>query len=121
MGSVAALELAKSYPDEIRGLIIESGFPSATRIARRLQLPVPEADIKKIEDECLQKMRDITMPALIIHGDSDSLVTIDEAYTLEKELGSSDKRLFIIRGADHNSVMANDIAGYFQAITEFIS
>ena len=120
MGSVSALELAKHYPQEISGLIIESGFPSASRIARRLGLPVPAADIKLIEDECLQKMRDITMPALIIHGESDSLVTVNEAYTLERELGSSEKRLFIIQGADHNSVMAMDVAGYFRAVKEFV-
>jgi len=116
MGSVPALELAKHYPKEISGLIIESGFPSATRIARRLGLPIPEADVKLIEDECQQKMRAITVPALIIHGEADSLVSINEAYTLERELGSSEKRLCVIRGADHNSVMAMDITGYFNAI-----
>ena len=120
MGSVSALELAKHYPKEIPGLIIESGFPCATRIARRMGIPVPAADVKLIEDECLQKMREITVPALIIHGDNDSLVLIDEAYTLERELGSAEKRLFIVSGADHNSVMAMDIAGYFSAIREFI-
>jgi len=120
MGSVPALELAQSYPDKIRGLIIESGFPSATRIARRLGFPVPESDIRLVEDECMKKIRKITMPALIIHGDSDSLVTINEAYTLEKELGSSEKRLHIVRGADHNSVMACDVAGYLKVIKEFI-
>ena len=120
MGSVSALELANSYPAGIRGLIIESGFPSATRIARRLGLQAPVSDIRLIEDECIQKIRGISMPALIIHGDNDSLVTIDEAYTLERELGSFDKRLFVVRGADHNSVIACDITGYFQAIKEFI-
>jgi len=120
MGSVPALELAKNYPKKIKGLIIESGFPSATRIAKRLGLPVPEPDVKLIEDECLQKIRDITLPALIIHGDRDNLVVIDEAYTLERELGSADKRLLIVRGADHNSVIACDIAGYFKAIKDFV-
>jgi len=120
MGSIPALELAKSYPKEIRGLIIESGFPSATRIAKRLGLPVPEADIRLIEDECIKKIRSITMPALIIHGDCDTLVAISEAYTLDKELGSAEKRLFIVQGADHNSVITSDFSGYFQAISDFI-
>jgi pimeloyl-ACP methyl ester carboxylesterase len=120
MGSVSALELAESYPEEIRGLIIESGFPCAARIVKRLQLPLPEADVKLVEDECLEKMRRITIPALIIHGEMDSLVTVDEAYTLDRELGSAEKRLFIIPGGDHNSVMAMDIDGYFGAIREFV-
>jgi len=120
MGSVPALELAKSYPEEIRGLIIESGFPCACRLVRRLQIPLPEEDVKLVENECLEKMRHITIPALIIHGGQDSLVDPKEAYTLERELGSAEKRLFIIPGADHNSVMAEDIEGYFGAIREFM-
>ena len=120
IGSVSALELAKNYPGDIRGLILESGFPSAASLARRLMLPVPEADLRLIDDECLQKIRGITMPALIIHGDNDTLVPIDNAYTMEKELGSAEKRLFVVCGADHNSVLVDDPAGYFQAIKEFI-
>lgn len=120
MGSVSALELASRYPQKIRGLIIESGFPCAARIVRRLQLPMAEEELKLIEDECLEKIRSITIPTLIIHGQQDSLVSVQEAYTLEKELGSKEKRLFIIPGADHNSVMAEDIHGYFKEIREFI-
>ena len=120
MGSVSALELARHHPKECRGLIIESGFPCASRIARRVGAPLLEQDIRQVEYDCLEKIRNITIPALIIHGSDDSLVSIEEAYTLERELGSKDKRLYIIRGADHNSVMAVDIAGYFQAIHEFI-
>ena len=120
MGSIPALELAASYPEEIKGLIIESGFPCATGIVRRFPFPLPEADLKLVEDECLQKMRRITIPALIIHGEQDSLVDPEEAYTLDRELGSTDKQLFMIPGADHNSVMAVDVAGYFQSIRDFI-
>jgi alpha-beta hydrolase superfamily lysophospholipase len=120
MGSVPALELAGRHAEEISGLIIESGFPCATRLARRLQLPVAETDLQVIENECLEKIRGITLPVLIIHGEQDSLVAVEEAYTLEKEIGSSDKRLIIIPGADHNSVIAEDFNGYFQAIKEFI-
>ena len=120
MGSVPALELAAEHPGEIQGLIIESGFPCATRIVRRHRLPLPEEDLRLVEDECMQKLRRITSPALIIHGEQDSLVSIDEAYTIERELGSGEKRLFTIPGADHNTVMSADVAGYFGAIRDFI-
>ena len=120
MGSVPALELAASYPLEIPGMIIESGFPCATRIVRRHRIPIPESELKIVEDECLQKLRRITIPSLIIHGERDSLVDIKEAYTIERELSSAEKRIFIIPGADHNSVMVMDIDGYFKAIGDFI-
>ncbi len=120
MGSVPALELAGRHAEGIEGLIIESGFPCAARIARRLQIPMAATDLKVIEDECLEKVRSISLPALIIHGEMDSLVAVQEAYTLDREIGSAQKRLFIIPGADHNSVIAEDFHGYFRAIREFI-
>jgi alpha-beta hydrolase superfamily lysophospholipase len=118
MGSVSALELAGRHGEKIKGLIIESGFPCATRIARRLQLPVAETDLKVIE--CLEKISGITLPVLIIHGEEDSLVAIEEAHTLDREIGSTEKQLHIVPGADHNSVIAEDLQGYFRVIKEFI-
>lgn len=120
MGSVSALELAGRHGEKIKGLIIESGFPCATRLARRLQLPVAETDLKVIEKECLEKIRGITLPVLIIHGEGDSLVAIEEAYTLDREIGSTEKQLHIVPRADHNSVIAEDLQGYFGVIKEFI-
>ncbi len=120
MGSVPALELAFLYPQEIRGLIIESGFICAARIARRLGLPLEEPELELVEDECLQKVQGITLPALIIHGEWDSLVPVEEAYSLEKELGSAPKELLLIPEADHNSVMMLGREKYFAAIRDFI-
>ena len=78
-----------------------------------------ETDLKLLKMNAW-KNPGITLPALIIHGNRTALFR-PGAYTLEKELGSADKRLLIIPGADHNSVIAEDIDGYFNAIREFIS
>ncbi len=120
MGSVAALELAYHYPEDIKGLIIESGFMCAARIARRLGIPIEEPELELLEDECLQKALGIKIPALIIHGDKDSLVPVVEAYNLEKELGSEKKELLLIPGAEHNTVMMLGLEQYFAAIRDFV-
>ena len=39
MGSLSAVELAYHYPDRMKGMVIESGFASVTRLIKHLNLP----------------------------------------------------------------------------------
>jgi uncharacterized protein len=119
LGSVSALELAAAYTGESEGLIIESGFTSATRIARRLGFTMPPQEMDLLEQECRQKVQGITLPALVIHGESDSLVPLQEAETLYGLLGSDKKDLVVIAWADHNSLIFEGEAEYFSAISRF--
>ena len=112
---------------EVASLEIDENVPQLSEQIERYdvlrhtsQAPLTEADLRLVEDECIQKLRRITVPALIIHGERDSLVRPEEAFTINWELGSVEKRLIFIPDAGHNSVMAEDIAGYFQAIGDFI-
>ena len=88
LGSISALELAYRYPDSIRGLIIESGFCSVVRIIRHLNIPAPGIDLEKIDQECVEMIRKISVPALVMHGERDTLVPVKEAKDLYQELGS---------------------------------
>jgi len=120
MGSVAALDLAHRFPDKIKGLIIESGFASVTRLIRHLGLPSRGIDLRAIEEERLAMIRNITVPALIIHGEQDNLVPLQEGKDLFQYLGSSQKKLVIIPKADHNNVMFYGMEEYFKSIREFL-
>ncbi len=119
LGSVPALDLAVAYTGESKGLIIESGFTSATRIARRLGFTMPPQEIELLEEECRQKVRRITLPSLVIHGEADSLVPLQEAETLYALLGSERKKLLVIPWADHNSLIFEGEEEYFSAIQRF--
>ena len=119
LGSVSALELAASYTGESKGLIIESGFTSATRIARRLGFDMPPEKMALLEEECRQKVQGITLPSLVIHGEEDSLVPLKEAETLFTLLGSDKKELVVIPWADHNSLIFEGEEEYFSAIRRF--
>src|SRR3972149_5801045 len=59
LGSISALELAYRYPENIRGLIIESGFCSAARIVAHLGIPASGIDLRKIDRECVEMIRKI--------------------------------------------------------------
>lgn len=120
LGSISALELAYNYPREIKGLIIESGFASVTRLIKHLGIPAYGIDLDKLEKECLEMITKIMTPALLIHGQRDSLVPINEGKLILKNLGTQQKDFVIIPHADHNSIIFRDIELYFGAVEKFI-
>ena len=120
LGSISALELAYIHPDQIKGLIIESGFPSITRLILHLGIPAGAIDLDPIYEACISMVRKITTPTLIIHGEYDMLVPLREAEDLYNKIGAKDKELVIISGADHNDIMFVGFEQYFGAIQRFI-
>lgn len=64
---------------------------------RRLNISFLE-DLEKIRVP--DAARKISCPALVIHGDRDETVPVEEAYELYEQLGGP-KRLCILQGADH--------------------
>lgn len=120
LGSISALELAAQYAGLVPGLIIESGFISVIGLIRHLGLPDLGLDLGSIEEESRRKAAGIGTPALIIHGQADSLVPYSQAEDLHRTLGSAVKELLPIPGADHNDVIFYDRERYFSAIAKFV-
>ncbi|MFC2036022.1 alpha/beta hydrolase [Chloroflexota bacterium] len=122
LGSLPAVELAFHRQDEINGLIIESGWASNLRrlwnflgdTEKRLFLAEDSVFLNKV------KMRQISKPTLIIHGESDQLVPATEGYELYQNSGAKDKELLIIPAADHNDIMIVDQNLYFNTIDKFV-
>jgi pimeloyl-ACP methyl ester carboxylesterase len=118
LGSHSAVELASRYPQHVSGLIVESGAPNPAGLARLFGLSSgPLADL---EATISDRIRSIELPALIIHGERDSLIPPAVAVALHEEIGSREKRLLIIPGADHNNIMLVGSDQYFAAIKGFV-
>ena len=62
----------------------------------------------------------IAIPALIIHGQNDSIVPLAEGKRLYDSIGAGDKRLLIIPGADHNDIFYRGMELYLEALKEFV-
>ena len=120
LGSISALELAYHYQKEMQGLIIESGFPSVVRILFHLGPPVQAMGLEKTDRECLERIKEIFLPTLIIHGEQDSLVPLQNARDIHQYLGTEEKELLIIRSATHNDIMVVGFEEYFKAIQQFV-
>ena len=119
LGSHCAVELAFHYPEHFRGLIVESGSSNMARLIELFGLTSER--LSSLGEAISARLRSITLPALIIHGEWDSLIPLDEAIKLHADIGSQSKRLVVVPGADHNSVLAVGMEQYFAAIKEFVS
>lgn len=120
LGSISALELAANYPEKIKGLIIESGFISVAGLIRHLGLPSP-GGLDLLEEEYRRLTGQIRQPALVIHGERDRLVPYEQGRELFDSLGSGNKEMVVIPGADHNDIMYVDSEKYLEAVEKFIS
>ena len=120
LGSLSAVELASNYPEEMKGLILESGFADLGRVMRYLGLPLSIPSLDNFGRAGLERIRRIRMPVLIIHGEYDMLIPHSEATTFYENVGSKDKRLLTIPKADHNDIILVGMEQYFEAIREFV-
>jgi hypothetical protein len=120
LGSVSALEIAYKQGSQINGLIIESGLPSISSLIVRHGIATPDMNLDAITRECLDMVKMITVPVLIIHGEYDTLVPPDEAETILENIGSSNKDLLMIPGATHNDIMFVGLRQYMEAIRKFV-
>lgn len=120
LGSVSAIEIAYRHQEQMKGLIIESGFGSVVRFLSHIGFPIEHIGIEDIDFPNLTKIRTVTAPTLIIHGEYDSLILPTEGEDLFHNVATKDKQLVIIPGADHNNIMLVGIERYLEAIREFI-
>jgi hypothetical protein len=91
------------------------------RLLRFLSTPVDPDRLRNLEVAVAARVRSITLPILILHGEWDTLIPPSYAYYLFETVGSEVKRLEIIPGAGHNDIMLVGMDQYFSAIKEFVS
>jgi len=120
LGSIPAVELAFHYGEQIKGLIIESGIGSMGRMMNRLGFSMESLGITNEEFPNLPKIRAITVPTLVIHGEYDAIAPLAGAKELFEQAAAERKRMVIVPGAGHNDLLALGIEPYFEAIRDFV-
>lgn len=121
LGSIPALELASSRADALSGLIVESGFLSAAALVEDLGIPF-HGDLTPVEEYARNLSSSIQLPALVVHGDRDSLVSPERGRELHAALpGARGSGPLFISGADHNNIFFVDTARYMETLSDFVS
>ena len=121
LGSASAIEVAAKHDDEIKGLIIESGFAETLPLAATLGMNIASAEIS--EEETFNngsKIAQVTKPTFLLHGQLDDLIPLWQAEKLHAECGARSKELQVVPGANHNTLISVGGIYYFQAIKQFV-
>jgi len=121
LGSAAALAVAAegSGKPALAGLVIESGFANTLPLVERLGgFRIQGADEARDGFGNLARIARVTVPTLVIHGEDDWIIPIEDGRQLYQASGAADKRLLPIRGAGHNDLMMVGADAYFPAIAE---
>jgi hypothetical protein len=120
LGSASVLELAATYPENVAGLIIESGFALAGPLLQLLGVdPQALGFTEESGFNHLAKIKTWHKPLLIIHAQFDHLIPFRDGQALYDACPAPDKTLLMIPGADHNDVMLRGWEQYLAALASF--
>jgi fermentation-respiration switch protein FrsA (DUF1100 family) len=101
------------------GLILESSFPSIEAVAKFHYGRLPVHWLIGAEFALIDRLPQLSLPKLIIHGDKDDIIPIElgrQVFVAAKP----PKSFYVIEGADHNNTYQVGGAAYFRRWAEFV-
>ena len=123
LGGVAAHELFARPIPGMEGVILESTLFDLGNLIRRRGL-VPPASFTEDERAAFEPAGKLALgrlPLLVLHGERDELIALDEARSALAAAGTdgADKALVVVPGRGHNDVSRADL--YWEALEGFIA
>jgi uncharacterized protein len=113
--TMAAYAASVDQPD---GVILESGFPSMRTVTRSNPLLWALSWFSSYQFPTVNWMARSSVPALVLHGDRDSVIPYELGRELYAQL-SGPKEFVTIEGGDHNDVTPPNPDKYWRAIETF--
>jgi uncharacterized protein len=120
LGALSALELATTDAEGFRGVIMESGASGLLGWARYVQ-PGEERQWTELADAQHERLGNVRLPLLTIHGAQDQLIPVERALEAHEAAGSTVKQLLVVPGAGHNDLLYAGMRQYFEAIQSFVA
>ena len=119
LGSAVAVDLA--VKEKCCALILETPFTSIKEMGKELYpFLFMSLHFLRTKYDSLSKISKIKVPTLIMHGDKDELVPIEQGKILYEE-ANDPKEFYTIPGAMHNDTHIVGGEEYFDVIKNFIS
>lgn len=120
LGSAPAIEVAHQHQEHLKGLIVESGFASQQRQLARLGAMHLFSDFEHVVGFGNDlKIKHVRIPTLIIHGEEDEIIPVEEGRALFALSGAEIKKALFVPGAGHNDLFETAWQHYMQSIEEF--
>jgi fermentation-respiration switch protein FrsA (DUF1100 family) len=117
LGAAVAAEVASHKP--AAGLILESAFPSIEAVAKFHYGGVPVHWLLSAEFRLIDRLPQLSLPKLIVHGDQDDIIPIELGREVF-EAAKPPKSFYVIKGADHNNSYYVGGEPYFRRFMDFI-
>jgi uncharacterized protein len=118
LGGAVVIDVAQSRP--ATGLVLESTFTSARDVACIAYPFLPVQFVMRTQLNSIEKIRDIRIPVLVIHGTRDSIILVGMGRKLF-EAASGPKEFYEIPQADHNDTFFVGGEEYFSRIDRFVA
>jgi len=115
--SMAAYAASVRAPD---GVVLEAGFPTGRSVLETNPLLLAMSWVASYRFPTAGWMRQVKAPALVIHGDRDSVIPYRLGQRLHDALPGP-KRFVTIPGGDHNDLEPADAALYWTAVRGFVA
>jgi uncharacterized protein len=119
LGGAIAIELAVAHPPA--GLVLLSTFTSVRDMARAHYKVIPPALVPDAYPS-LDRIRDLHVPLLVLHGDRDDIVPLDQGQKLF-DAAPGPKQMRTFPGAGHNDLLdragetlASEVAGWAEQV-----
>jgi fermentation-respiration switch protein FrsA (DUF1100 family) len=116
LGAAVAIELALAEPPA--ALVLRSPFSSLADLAA-LHSPLPVRGFLRDRYPSLDRVDSLSTSTLVIAGDSDSIVPINQSRAIY-EAAPFPKELVIIAGADHNDLPLVSGPQVIEAVSRFV-
>jgi len=116
LGAAVALHVALRKP--CAGLVLESPFESVKAMARKILPVLPVWMLLRSEFDNLAKIPRLAVPVLVIHGDRDTLVPIQQGRAVF-DAAPEPKEFYTIEGANHNDTYVVGGEPYFERLLLF--
>lgn len=100
LGTGVAIRLAAEQPPF--AMVLRSPYTSLVDIGRRHYPYLPVSLMLTDRFASLERIGTVTCPVLVIAGTGDSIVPADQSRQLFEAVRSTNKKLLMIEGADHN-------------------
>jgi pimeloyl-ACP methyl ester carboxylesterase len=118
LGAAIAVEMARHHPPA--GMILETTFTSIPDMARLVVPYIPVRPFLRIRYDTVSKLPEIHVPVLIVHGDQDEVMPLEQAQRL-LEAANPPKDLYTIAGARHNDTHIVGGDRYFAELAAFLA
>ncbi len=122
LGSAPAIELAAAHPEQIKGLVLDSAFAFTLPVLKAVGVNLDRTGLTEDDGfHNIEKIRTISLPTYMIHGQLDDIIELNNAAELQMECAALQKQFQAVPGAGHNTITT--VAGkmYFEVLKRFIN